>query len=173
MKKIRFAAITAFAVGLGLTVTLVQAENKKGALIPVTFPANGNMTLYYDEGLQLWFNSPTGPDVAGPLWRDLIESLNALQSSDDDADRQAAKEKLHAVLGKMFDQDMELRESQLKEIRDQLNKMESKITKRAEKRDEIIELRVQVLMNDQNGLGWGTKKTPYPQFQWDQRFSNQ
>ena len=166
MKKIRFAALTALAIGLGLTVTFVQAENKKEARIPVTSPANGNQTFYYDEGLQTWFDSPTGSN-AGRLGRDLNKALSALQSSDDDADRQAAKEILHAILGKMFDQDMERRESQLKEIRDQLTKMESKITKRAEKRDQIIQLRAEVLVNEQNGLGWGTTRAPSPQLQWD------
>ena len=79
---------------------------------------------------------------------------NQLVSAISDEEKGAAKESLSKALEECFDVDIKNREAQLESIRQRLAEMEAQLKKRVEGKDEIVRLRLQVLVNNASGLGW-------------------
>ena len=77
-----------------------------------------------------------------------------LASAQSDKEKSKAKETLSKALSDCFDQDVENRKQELESIRTRLAKMEAQLKKRIDGKDEIVRLRLQVLANNANGLGW-------------------
>ena len=77
-----------------------------------------------------------------------------LASATNDDEKSAAKKSLSEALEECFDLDIKNREAQLEAIRQRLAEMEAQVKKRIEGKDEIVQLRLQVLMNNASGLGW-------------------
>ena len=77
-----------------------------------------------------------------------------LASAQSDEEKSKAKETLSKALSDCFDQDVENRKQELESIRTRLAEMETQLKKRMDGKDDIVRLRLQVLANNANGLGW-------------------
>jgi hypothetical protein len=77
-----------------------------------------------------------------------------LRSAETDADKEQAEARLRELLTKYFEHDMTQRQSELKEMETRLRKLEEQLERRREKMEEIIDLQVQVLVNQADGLGF-------------------
>lgn len=73
----------------------------------------------------------------------------------DEQQRAGLKRKLSATLEKQFDTQQNLRELEVEQIEARLQKLRELINKRADSRRRIIDNRLEQLLNDAEGLGWG------------------
>ncbi len=76
------------------------------------------------------------------------------QSAEAGADRDAAEGELRAALDEQFELLMTQREAQLADLRARLDKLAEQIQKRREAKQQIVDLRAKVLLNEAQGLGF-------------------
>ncbi len=84
------------------------------------------------------------------------EALAAYREADSDDDRAEAREKLAETLGEEYDAIIEQHEEHLKQMEERLEKLRDQLAKRREARDSMVELRVEALTSEADGLGWPT-----------------
>ena len=75
------------------------------------------------------------------------------QAEDDDA-KAEAEEKLNELLDSYFEEDMEHREQELADVEARVKKLRELMERRREKKQDIIALQMQVLVNEADGLGF-------------------
>lgn len=63
-------------------------------------------------------------------------------------------EQLREALNNYFEQDLQVREQQLEEIRSKLQAMEEKLEQRRRSQNEVVDLQYRLLVNEANGLGF-------------------
>ena len=81
-----------------------------------------------------------------------------LAAAKTEEEKQSAKKKLREALAADFDVDVERRQADLERIRQQLSKLEGVLQKRIQNKEKVVDLRLQVLTAEVEGLGWGTSK---------------
>jgi hypothetical protein len=91
-----------------------------------------------------------GPDKG----REIREAAAAVNAAEDDEAKDRAKEKLEQLLDDYFDEDMKRREQELEQIEERVKKLQAQLDRRREKRREIVDLQLQVLLNEADGLGF-------------------
>lgn len=100
-------------------------------------------------------NSPSLRDV-----RQRIEVVKAqLQRASDDAGRKAAEKDLRKNLVQYFDSDMKARETELDAVKRRVTELEQLLTKRAEAKEQIIQLQLDTTVREASGLGF-FRETP-------------
>ena len=77
------------------------------------------------------------------------------QAASDDAAKNSILAKLTETVGKQFDARQSAREKELKQLEDQLVKLKAAQSKRTAQKDRIVKDRVQQLINNAEGIGWG------------------
>lgn len=97
------------------------------------------------------------------------EAAEKLRDAEDEEAKAAARKELAEVLGKYFDEDMSHREDELAKLEQRLTKLREQLDRRREKRQEIIDLQIQVSLNEAEGLGFVSRDSTAP-FGW--RFGN-
>ena len=73
---------------------------------------------------------------------------------------ESTEERLRYVVGTQFDLLIQKREEQVKQLRDRVSRLEFEITKSRDAKKQIVELRLQTLMNETNGLGFPSTQLP-------------
>jgi hypothetical protein len=84
------------------------------------------------------------------------QASEKLRDAEGDEARSEAEAELRNLLDQYFDDDLERREGELKEMEDRLAKLEQQLERRKSKKDEIVDLQVKVLVNQAHGLGFFT-----------------
>lgn len=84
---------------------------------------------------------------------EIIQKYTA--AKDDDAKR-ASRDQLSAALGELFDLRQKQREDEIKQIEDRVAKLRETLKKRESKRQELIEHHLTTIIQDAEGLGWGS-----------------
>ena len=84
--------------------------------------------------------------------REAIEVLRTDESSD--TQQEEAKEQIEELLGEQFDADLEHREKQIADLEAQIVKLKQQLAKRREAKQRLIELRLELLINEAEGLGF-------------------
>ncbi len=87
--------------------------------------------------------------------QELDKLMREYQSVNKDADKNEVVTKLVDVVAKQFDERQTVRANELKQLEEQLTKLKSTHQKREEQKDRIVKDRVQQLLNNAEGLGWG------------------
>jgi hypothetical protein len=82
------------------------------------------------------------------------EAATALNEAEGDDARSDAKEKLSELLDEFFESDMERREKELAEVEERVTKLRSTLQRRREKKRDILDLQMEVLLNEADGLGF-------------------
>jgi hypothetical protein len=82
------------------------------------------------------------------------EAASALNEAEGDDARAEAKENLTKLLDEYFEADMERRERELAEVEERVNKLRSTLQRRREKKGDILDLQIEVLLNEADGLGF-------------------
>lgn len=77
------------------------------------------------------------------------------QAASDDAAKNSILAKLTETVGQQFDARQSAREKELKQLEDQLVKLKAAQSKRTTQKDRIVKDRVQQLINNAEGIGWG------------------
>lgn len=105
------------------------------------------------------FRSPENSEIqASDLT--VARLLKEFQDAEEDA-RGKIVEKIAAEVEKQFDLRQAAREKELKELEEQLAKLKEKHTKRESMKDDIVKDRVNQLIDNVEGLGWGTDPVPF------------
>lgn len=81
-------------------------------------------------------------------------AVKTLRSSTEEETRNKAKDTMHSALEKQFDIDFARREKELAEVEQRVRKLRDQLEKRKAARDRIVELRLQTLVNETEGLGF-------------------
>jgi hypothetical protein len=96
------------------------------------------------------------------------EAATALSEAEGDDARSEAKEKLAKLLDEYFESDMERRERELSEVEERVNKLRSTLERRRQKKEDIIDLQIEVLLNEADGLGFfGGESMGMPGNPWE------
>jgi len=82
------------------------------------------------------------------------EARRKLQGADTQEDESEATTGLREALDEYFDLDMELRQKELDEVKKGLQDMSDRLQKRADAKDEIVDLQLQMIVNEAEGLGF-------------------
>jgi hypothetical protein len=82
------------------------------------------------------------------------EAAKALSEAEDDDDRDEAQEKLSELLDEYFEQDMKRREEELAAVEKRVKQLRALLERRREKKEDIINLQIDVLRNEADGLGF-------------------
>ncbi len=86
----------------------------------------------------------------------ITEDLQKYTDAKDEDAKRAAKTQLAANLGELFDLRQKEREEEIKEIETRVAKLRETLKKRADKRQELVEHHLTTLIQDAEGLGWGS-----------------
>jgi hypothetical protein len=104
--------------------------------------------------------------------RAIHEAATALSEAEGDDARAEAKKKLSTLLDEYFEADMERRERELAEVEARVNKLHSTLERRREKKKDIIDLQIEVLLNEADGLGFfGGEAMGMPGNPWEFRIN--
>ncbi|MEM8734670.1 MAG: hypothetical protein AAGG44_10635, partial [Planctomycetota bacterium] len=83
------------------------------------------------------------------------KALEVLRDEDaSQGDRREAKESIVEVLDKQFESDLDSREKQIAELETQIDKLRAQIKKRRAAKERLIDLRVELMINEAEGLGF-------------------
>lgn len=91
--------------------------------------------------------------------RDLLSKYRA---STDQSERDQLVKDLTAIASQEFDTRQESRSQELKNLEEQLKKLQALHERRAKEKDDIVRDRVRHLLRDADGLGWGTDRIGTP-----------
>jgi hypothetical protein len=107
--------------------------------------------------------------------REIREAAAAVNDAEDERSKRQAQEKLEDLLDRYFDEDMRRRERELAEIEERVKKLDALLERRRERRREIVDLQVKVLLSEAEGMGffsngafegeenpWGMRVEAYP-----------
>ena len=83
------------------------------------------------------------------------EIVSRYTESENEIEQKTIKAELREALAKQFDVQRERRELELKRIEERVRKLRDQIKKRNDARDTIIDRRLDQLINEAEGLGWG------------------
>ncbi|MEQ1826195.1 MAG: hypothetical protein ABL921_09615 [Pirellula sp.] len=157
----KFAAIAALSIagvaGAGRVVNLYAQQPKK---TPVAgFPVN------IQQGTAIGYQAPSYPPgiptagfPIGPIQgmseetRQAIAKLQSTNSSE--SDKAEAKETIRQYLKEIFDKDQKSRRDHVARLEEQIQRLKQQLDKRQDARSKLIELRLQLLENEGEGLGF-------------------
>jgi hypothetical protein len=83
------------------------------------------------------------------------QGVAAYQATTDEEAKRKIEAKIEALLGELFDVQQEEREAQLKPMEERVKKLRETLSKRGAMRDDLVQLRLKVLLQDADGMGWG------------------
>lgn len=87
------------------------------------------------------------------------ESLKALQADPSDSE---ARDKLTELLDKQFAADMEHRKQTIGQLQEQIDALKEQMAKREQARERIIDLRIELMINEADGLGFPSSWSRWP-----------
>lgn len=85
------------------------------------------------------------------------ESLANWKAAEDDAARDEAKEQLRSALEEIFSLRQQAHDREITELEEQVKQLREQLERRREKWEEIIGFRVEQLLREAEGLGWGAE----------------
>ncbi len=94
-------------------------------------------------------------DAEKHLSHDTDELLSQYVVADKADDQKRLKAELRDMLAKQFDVQRQRRELELSRIEERVKKLRNQIKKRADARETIVDRRLEQLVNEAEGLGWG------------------
>ncbi len=85
-----------------------------------------------------------------------------LKKAESDEDKKQAEEDLREALSEEYDLSLESHENNLAQLRARLEELEQELAKRRDAKDQLVDLRLQMIVNEVNGLGWPGQNSYYP-----------
>ena len=98
-----------------------------------------------------------GSSREGELNAKVQEALDKYTAAKDDDARQAARKQIQAALTDLFDVRQKEREEEIKQIEERVAKLRETLKKRESMRQDLIEHHLTTLIQDAEGLGWGSE----------------
>ena len=92
--------------------------------------------------------------AGGVIANKTSDAIDKYKEAKSDEDRVAAEKELRAALVERFELLMKQREADLADLKARLERLTAQLQKRRDAKDDIVELRLKVVMNEANGLGF-------------------
>lgn len=113
-------------------------------------------------------SAPTAPQRRGPVQA----AMEAYRRAESEEDRSEAKGKLHETLAEEYDMLLKGHEEHLEQLATRLETLREQLEKRRAARDEMVDLRLQSMISEADGLGWPTQSRGNPGgFDWAEGFA--
>jgi hypothetical protein len=88
------------------------------------------------------------------------EAAAAVNDAEEEDAKGQAQERLEQLLDDYFKEDMERREEELANVEERVKQLRELLERRREKKREIVDLQVRVLLNEADGLGFFSEPHP-------------
>jgi hypothetical protein len=85
------------------------------------------------------------------------EVAEKLRDAKEESDKAAAQQELTALVDKLFEEDMRVREQELTDIAARLDKLRVQLDRRRAKKQDIVDLQIKVAINEAEGLGFSSQ----------------
>ncbi len=82
------------------------------------------------------------------------KAVQSYQTAKTDGDKETAKDAVSTALSDYFEADMKTREQDIKEIEERVKKLREQLEKRRAAKAKIVDLQLQVVINEAEGLGF-------------------
>jgi hypothetical protein len=105
------------------------------------------------KNIKYFFSTKSNPEFR-QAERTLRQAAAALRDAKDDVAKADAKTQLTNLLNNYFEEDMRRREEELAKIEARLKDLREQAARRREKKSEIVDLQIKVLLNEVEGLGF-------------------
>jgi hypothetical protein len=112
------------------------------------------------DGLTYRLASQAGPNPLSEARVRVANAYRKLQAAKTDEAVATATSETREALSEYFDRDLESRQKELDEVRHGLEEMKNKLKKRADAKEEILALQIQMLENEADGLGFFSGADP-------------
>lgn len=89
--------------------------------------------------------------------RRVSELLAKWKEAEDPADRRKLEESLRGTVKEEFDARLGSHEKEIEQLEAKVKQLRGQLERRRDKQDEIVDFRVQQLLREAQGLGWGTE----------------
>jgi hypothetical protein len=162
MKKMLVLSLTLIAITLPLSRSSAQEpaeapapdQQPRTRSIQVTSPA-GRSDLF---GAVQNFNIARhgDPEQMGQFRK----AMEAYKSAESESDKALAKKELHGLLVEQYDNSLTRYEEHLNELEKKIATMREQLSRRRDARDEMVELKLQMVVSEAEGLGWPDDGTP-------------
>jgi hypothetical protein len=153
-----FAAAIGFGT-IGLRSTWAQ-ERKSGEWtreVKIVVPDGEEIRRSVEHSL-----AAAGLDVGNSIDAKIRKAAEKLRDAKDEQTKTEAREKLAGLLGQYFDEDMTRREKELAKLKERLEKLTAQLERRRAKKQDIIDLQIQVAVNEADGLGFISRPANWP-----------
>ena len=87
------------------------------------------------------------------------QTLRQWKAATSESEREQIKAKLRAVLEQEFQQRLEQHEQEIQRLEEKVQQLRDQLEKRRAKQEEIVGFRLEQLLREAQGLGWGTEAT--------------
>lgn len=121
---------------------------------PERFPGSAIAIPQPPGALTTYFNLA---NRFGKADKEIREAAKAMRQADSRDDKDAAEEKLRELLGADYDSRLNDYTSYLDELEKSLAEMRAKLEKRRGAKEDMIDLRIKVLVAEEDDLGWPTR----------------
>jgi hypothetical protein len=111
----------------------------------------------YQPGQQHEYRSIRVTQVTADPERKVNSHVEQWKAAEDDTARGKAEGELRAALKESFEFRLRRHEEQIQELEDRVKRLREQLDRRRESQDEIIDFRLQQLLREAQGLGWGTE----------------
>ena len=96
----------------------------------------------------------------------LTKALQELAEAKDDTAKDKIIEQLHKLLSEEYDRNLAEHEKSLDKMEERLEKLREQLSKRRSAKSKVVDLRIQQLMNESEGLGWPGPSQGTNSFNW-------
>ncbi len=149
-RKIAFALVSIAAAG-GAWSCITWGQDPFGPLRV----ARPSVSRTFSSGGGAETVTIAGTDI-GPNFEDNVATFAGQLKSAEGAEKESILAKLKSEVGQQFDRRQDAKGKELKALEEQLAKLKEIHSRRTQQRDQIIADRVQQIVRDVEGLGWGT-----------------
>jgi uncharacterized membrane protein YqiK len=106
------------------------------------------------DGLTTFVEVPVDRGELHKSQEQAAAALKAYGDAETDEQKAAAEKELQDAVSEQFEVLMKSREAQIAELKSRLDKLTEQLQKRRDAKEQIVKLRVQVLVNEAQGLGF-------------------
>jgi hypothetical protein len=153
MKEFKMKRAILIVLFFGLVVTIAPAQPGP-ADNPSLEPRYGG---YGERGAyDMGDRGRRGEYGVGARTHRLVERWKA---SNQDTEREKVEADLRTVLKREFTSRLAAHDKEIKDLEEKVRQLRARLALRKEKQDEIVEHRLQQLLRDAQGLGWGSEVT--------------
>ncbi len=94
-----------------------------------------------------------------PSQSELQKAIAQLRASETESDREKAEDAMRLALSEDYDASLDKYEEYLEQMEAKIKQLKNQLEKRRQAKMELVDLRLQMLVNEANGLGWPNSRT--------------